>query len=179
MKILKISCLALVAISTGACGFSFGSSTEYVSSIEFNPENVLVAEADEFFSPIAEMYVAQAPDLVQSTISFPLNKKSISKEAANTLEAHVSYLKSNPNAVVTIAGYACPLGPTDFNQQISEKRAKAVEQHLIANGIAADRIEVKAMGENYDSSLEYAALEKSEQIKALAPQRCVILTYEH
>ena len=178
MKILKVSCLALVAISTGAC--DLWSTAGDVSSIEFNPENVLVAEADDnFFAPMAEMYVAQAPDLVQSTISFPLNKKSISKEAANTLEAHVSYLQSNPNATVTIAGYACPLGPRDFNQQISEKRAKAVEQHLIANGITADRITVKAMGEHYDSSLEYASLEKSDQIKALAPQRCVILTYEH
>ena len=48
---------------------------------------------------------------------------------------------------MTISGYASPEGNADFNQKLSEKRAKAVKKILVDKyGINADRITTEGKG---------------------------------
>jgi len=57
-------------------------------------------------------------------------------------------LKRNPGVKLEIKGYADELGPEDYNMKLSEKRAKAVYDVLIAAGIDAGRITYKGYGED-------------------------------
>ena len=51
------------------------------------------------------------------------------------------YLKNNPNANITINGYASPEGTEEYNQALSQRRADAVKNILVNKyGIAATRI---------------------------------------
>jgi outer membrane protein OmpA-like peptidoglycan-associated protein len=53
-----------------------------------------------------------------------------------------------PESKVLVTGHADKAtGTAEFNQMISEKRAKVVKDYLISQGIAEDRITVKALGD--------------------------------
>jgi len=66
-------------------------------------------------------------------------------EATNFL---ITYLRSNPNASVEVNGYADSVGSPQYNQRLSEKRAKNVAKILEQSGISSSRIKVSANGED-------------------------------
>ncbi len=66
-------------------------------------------------------------------------------EATNFL---ITYLRSNPNASVEVNGYADSVGSPQYNQRLSEKRAKNVAKILEQSGISSSRIKVNANGED-------------------------------
>jgi OOP family OmpA-OmpF porin len=59
-----------------------------------------------------------------------------------------NFLKRNPGVRVELKGYADELGPEDYNMKLSERRAKAVYDVMIAAGIDASRITYKGYGED-------------------------------
>ncbi|WP_200974577.1 OmpA family protein [Echinicola sp. 20G] len=59
-----------------------------------------------------------------------------------------NFLKRNPGVNVAIKGYADEIGPDDYNMKLSERRAKAVYDLLIAAGIDSSRISYKGYGED-------------------------------
>jgi OOP family OmpA-OmpF porin len=59
-----------------------------------------------------------------------------------------NFLKRNPGVKVEVKGYADELGPEDYNIKLSEKRAKAVYDLLVASGVDASRVTYKGYGED-------------------------------
>jgi outer membrane protein OmpA-like peptidoglycan-associated protein len=63
------------------------------------------------------------------------------------LQRVAGIIKDNPGVNVTIAGYTSSPGAVKYNQRLSEKRAGAVRDALIANGAPADQITAVGYGE--------------------------------
>ena len=61
----------------------------------------------------------------------------------------VAYLKEHAETTVKIEGHTDSQGSSDYNAELSQRRAEAVGNFLISNGIAAERIAAQGMGENY------------------------------
>ncbi|HSJ68420.1 MAG TPA: OmpA family protein [Anditalea sp.] len=59
-----------------------------------------------------------------------------------------NFLKRNPGVSVEIKGYADEIGPEDYNQRLSERRAKAVYDIVIASGVDASRLSYRGYGED-------------------------------
>jgi OOP family OmpA-OmpF porin len=59
-----------------------------------------------------------------------------------------NFMKRNPGISVEVKGYADELGEEDYNIKLSESRAKAVYDLLIASGIDASRLSYKGYGED-------------------------------
>jgi OOP family OmpA-OmpF porin len=59
-----------------------------------------------------------------------------------------NFLKRNPGVKVEVKGFADELGPEDYNIKLSEKRAKAVYDLLVASGVDASRVTYKGYGED-------------------------------
>jgi OOP family OmpA-OmpF porin len=59
-----------------------------------------------------------------------------------------NFLKRNPGVKVEVKGYADELGPEDYNIKLSESRAKAVYDLLVASGVDASRVTYKGYGED-------------------------------
>ena len=74
---------------------------------------------------------------------FPFEKADITTERAEKLDEAVGVLKNNPDMDIEIQGHTCSMGPLSYNQVLSEKRAKAVYDYLIINGISAPRMTCK------------------------------------
>lgn len=68
-----------------------------------------------------------------------------SLEAINYL---ATYMKENTGAKAELIGYADSVGNADYNANLSERRAKAVYDILIATGVDQDRLTYKGGGED-------------------------------
>ncbi|MDT0557945.1 OmpA family protein [Ichthyenterobacterium sp. W332] len=81
------------------------------------------------------------------TILFNTGKSSLKKASDVTLNAMVAILKEYPKAKFELDGYTDSVGSAKSNQLLSERRANAVRDYLIANGIGEDRLVAKGFGE--------------------------------
>jgi outer membrane protein OmpA-like peptidoglycan-associated protein len=81
------------------------------------------------------------------TILFDTGKASI-KDASEAVLVNISaILKEYPESRFHIDGYTDSVGAEKSNQILSERRANTVRDFLIANGIAADRLNARGFGE--------------------------------
>jgi outer membrane protein OmpA-like peptidoglycan-associated protein len=59
----------------------------------------------------------------------------------------IDFLKKTPGVKVEIAGHTDNTGSAQYNMELSAKRAGAVVDYLIENGIQAERLFAKGYGE--------------------------------
>lgn len=62
-----------------------------------------------------------------------------------------AFLESYPSTSIELRGYASKVGKAEYNMALSERRAKAVENALLENGVASDRVRIVGFG---DTALE-------------------------
>ena len=105
------------------------------------PVVVLVSEpkAEEKIVVLASEPKAEEKVIVLALedIHFDFDKSTLTKEAQVILKRNIRILKENPKAKVRIAGYTSASGTEEYNQKLSERRAKAVEEYLIKEGVVA------------------------------------------
>ena len=76
-----------------------------------------------------------------------IGKAKISPEGMVNVQLMAKAIKANPNAKYKIAGFADKAtGSASFNQTLSEKRAQAVYDALVAEGVKESQLEKVAMG---------------------------------
>lgn len=83
---------------------------------------------------------------LNATSYFKTDSAQLNMKDKNTLDQVVSYLQNNESEHVRINGYTDNTGPASYNMGLSQRRAKAVADYLIRNGISADRIETTGYG---------------------------------
>lgn len=81
------------------------------------------------------------------TINFASGKSSISKDSEEALAAILAIFEEYPNAKFTVEGYTDSVGPANINKKLSEERALAVKNYLIANGVDENRLSAVGYGE--------------------------------
>ncbi len=92
--------------------------------------------------------VVKALNTYARSILFETGKASFQKSADEVLQAMVVIFKEYPRANFSIEGYTDSVGSKSTNQSLSERRANAVRDYLISNGINADRLTAKGFGED-------------------------------
>ena len=65
---------------------------------------------------------------------------------AEVLNTQVKWLKDHKKVNVIVQGYCDERGTREYNLALGERRANAVKQYLVSQGIAADRISVISYG---------------------------------
>lgn len=74
-------------------------------------------------------------------IHFDFDKATLTKKAQASLKRSIQLLKDNPKAKIRIAGYTSAMGTEEYNQKLSERRAKAVYDYIVTEGlIPAERL---------------------------------------
>jgi outer membrane protein OmpA-like peptidoglycan-associated protein len=81
------------------------------------------------------------------TILFDTGKATFKKESTQTLESMHAIFHEYPKADFAIEGYTDSVGSDKSNQLLSERRANAVRDWLIAKGIVQERLTAKGFGE--------------------------------
>lgn len=95
---------------------------------------------DTYQFNLDEIYVVK--DFLFTPDSFEIHKGSKSQ-----LKALLTHLKRNPELNLTIYGHSDGKGNKNYNKELSEKRAKAVGEFLLDNGLGFDRISWRGYGD--------------------------------
>ena len=112
--------------------------------VEQKPEPIV-----EKPKPVVEtkQVVVKAPDMAEVKVYFAPSSSKLTSAEAEKLQSVVEYLKKYGEKNVIVSGYASSDGQKAYNQRLSKRRAKAVEQWLSNNGIDATRIKAEGKGE--------------------------------
>jgi outer membrane protein OmpA-like peptidoglycan-associated protein len=80
-------------------------------------------------------------------VFFDTDSTKLSQQGATTVTEAANVAKSTPSARVTVTGFTDTEGAPAYNQQLSLRRADAVKNALVSNGIAPQAITVTGSGE--------------------------------
>ena len=80
-------------------------------------------------------------------IFFPIGNSNIAKSQTTKIAEIVDFMKENPDAKITLTGYADKgTGSEGFNEKIAARRAQTVYNTLAAKGVAKNRMIKKSEG---------------------------------
>jgi outer membrane protein OmpA-like peptidoglycan-associated protein len=131
-----------------------------VVSQPFMPVVIVVAEpqVEEKVAAVAsEKQAEKVVILALEDVHFDFGQSSLTPEAKTILKKNIQLLKDNPKAKVRVAGYTSAAGTEDYNQKLSERRATAVKEYLIEEGvITRERLTKIGYGESSPATYESA-----------------------
>ena len=82
-----------------------------------------------------------------ATIYFDFDKSNLTSKSIQILKSAVNALDENNSISITLAGHADERGTREYNLALGQRRAEAVSDYLVLNGINKNRITVKSFGE--------------------------------
>ncbi|HTW56881.1 MAG TPA: OmpA family protein [Terriglobales bacterium] len=95
-------------------------------------------------------YPSNYPQSRHPKVGLVATEKEALADAAQRFKEHEQY--TNDHATLVVVGHADVRGPKSYNLMLSKRRAELVKNDLIAQGIAADKIEIRADGKQQELS---------------------------
>jgi OOP family OmpA-OmpF porin len=80
--------------------------------------------------------------------NFDFDRAELKPSGRDVLEGAVKTLRDNPSLHVVVEGHTDSVGSDAYNQRLSERRAKAVRDYLVRQGIDASRITTRGYGKS-------------------------------
>lgn len=82
-----------------------------------------------------------------SGILFGFDSSTLQPEAKTNIYKLADILKKYPDSNIQIAGHTDSDGSEQYNQQLSERRAKAVSDYTMMQGVSSSRLSIVGLGE--------------------------------
>lgn len=86
-------------------------------------------------------------------VYFGFDTYKLNAEGIKELNRIASMMSENTNLELEISGYTDALGPDDYNQGLSEKRAMSVLNYLVKKGINKSRMKANGYGESHPAAI--------------------------
>ena len=83
---------------------------------------------------------------VGDTVHFALNQYNIEENDKGTLSKQAAWLTRYPAVRLTIEGHCDERGTREYNLALGARRANAVKEYLVAQGVPAGRLETVSYG---------------------------------
>ncbi|WP_104721640.1 OmpA family protein [Helicobacter mesocricetorum] len=109
-------------------------------------EEIIIKEEEVLVEPVIQTPVLS--HIHTFSVQFPFDSLEISPRYNREIMDFANYMKENPSKKAIINGYTDSLGSEEYNQNLSEKRAKAIKNKIIEQGVSATRLEAKGHGED-------------------------------
>lgn len=81
-------------------------------------------------------------------VLFDFDKAELKQAAADSLQSLLTVTNAKAGSSINIEGHTDNRGEAAYNQALSERRANAVRDWLVANGIAGPRVSARGAGES-------------------------------
>ena len=94
-----------------------------------------------------QQYVVDKPIEIKN-ILYDFDKATLRPESKLALDGLVSLLNNNPSIKIELSSYTDSFGSDEYNMALSQMRAKACVDYLIAKGIAINRLSAKGYGKS-------------------------------
>ena len=96
----------------------------------------------------SEAVAQELTDLLEGSATFESGSATLSAEATELLDRAIALLLANPSTVLVVEGHTDDQGAADANLALSQSRADAVVEYLVAGGIVPDRLAAVGYGES-------------------------------
>lgn len=116
-------------------------------SQELEKKERRIQELKEQLAEFKPKQTEQGIVLTLGDIQFAFDSAELSPAAEDPLNRLAAFLREHPSYRLRIEGYTDSIGSKAYNQRLSEARAQAVADALIARGIAPERMAVVGYGE--------------------------------
>ena len=87
--------------------------------------------------------------LDEGSLKFDFDRADLRQESRETLSRIAGILFTSEDFAITISGHTDARGNDEYNQRLSERRARAVADYLIGAGLASERFTVEGLGKAY------------------------------
>ncbi len=94
------------------------------------------------------LQIQESGDIVLEGINFETNSATITQDSDPILRKALNTLRTNPDLRVEIQGHTDDVGSSAANQRLSERRANAVRDYMVQNGIDGSRMTARGYGED-------------------------------
>lgn len=108
-----------------------------------------VEQARKLQEQIAELEATKSERGLVVTLGdvlFDTNKSELRSGAIYTIDKLAAFLAEYPTRKVLIEGFTDSTGTVEYNQRLSERRAEAVKNALVARGIDSSRLMIRGYG---------------------------------
>ena len=129
------------------CRLIVDSRTTVVKSFHGNP----LRSGDgycEKTKEVAESTTTVALATISGDVAFDVNSANIKADFAANLDLLAEQMLARTSSRFSIIGHTDSTGSESYNQQLSERRAKAVADYLVTRGVSRDVLSILGLGES-------------------------------
>ncbi len=128
----------------------------------------------EFVSDIAEEDAEYNVDFILASINKPqvienifydYDKASLRPESKAALDEMAQVLRDNPNVAIEMASHTDRIASDEYNNALSQRRAKSVVDYLISQGVKADRLQPQGYGKTRPKTITKKLAREHPQFK--------------
>jgi outer membrane protein OmpA-like peptidoglycan-associated protein len=116
----------------------------------FYSENFQLERSYTELSPYLKDIALQPTDVgtvvALKNVFFDFDRTELKPESFVELDRLADYLRKNPALRIEVCGHTDDQGTDEYNDRLSENRAKSVYEYLVGKGIPADRLQYKGYG---------------------------------
>ena len=144
------ACLCSAAISLTFAQAAFADTVDTVVSRDDIAKQLGFAR-DRAIRPTADASADTAPRVSLSAIQFEFNSDRLTETARSQVAelAAALTLSSLKGFSFAVVGHTDSVGASDYNRDLSLRRAHAVKRHLVAGEVSAGRLVEVGLGEDY------------------------------
>lgn len=144
--VLIVFCAYLLTSCSSKKKITYDEDMDAVDETVFVPveEDIRISDIDDDHEIAMDEYVV-ATGYVDD-IFFELDRYNLTNDARRILDRNVRWLKDNPRVNLLIEGHCCDIGTVEYNYGLGDRRANAVRDYLILNGIDPARIKTISYG---------------------------------
>ena len=133
------------------------------------PEPVEIEEPPDFIVLPDGSRVAVDSDgsVIRSVFNFEFDQSEISADDFRLLQQHAARLNRNRDQAVAIEGHCDERGTREYNLALGERRANAVQDFLLANGVRPSQMSTRSFGEErpVDAASDEGAWAKNRRVE--------------
>ena len=132
-----------------------GYSTEQITLKSSDERSDIVVLLDYFTaskvttSVVSDFVLQEGMSLKLNNVYYNFNDGSIRPDAAKDLDVLHTVMMKYPDMKIELGSYTDARGTSEFNLNLSQRRAQSAVQYLVNRGIDAQRIVAKGYGENH------------------------------
>lgn len=110
-------------------------------------QNLVLEKSNGYDLDFELTRIKEKEEIILNDIYYDFDKASLREASKTELQKLASMLRETPGVKVQIASHTDERGTSAYNDKLSQERAQAVVDYLIASGIQASRLIAKGFGE--------------------------------
>lgn len=123
------------AVATQGTNTPLSGAYYYIDDV-----SVICLDTAETYNPMPQVMVATGDVVTLENLFFATGESEVLQQSYNELYKLRAMLEYNPEMKIELCGYTDNQGTIEYNQKLSEARAKAVADYLIEKGIERRRL---------------------------------------